>query len=541
MAAVLTTADAAPDALAIGELTYGELARRVRSTAAGLVAAGLEPGDRVLFSVRPEAAGVVLALGIVAAGGTVVFADPGTGPELFAARLALAGPRWAAAESLLYAASRYGRGVARRRGLLLPSYRELPVRHVYAGRWLPGVPKGALSARKLAAGGAGGAVRGGGEADPALGGAAGGAVSGGSVAPTGPGGAVGAGLGDQEALIVFTSGSTAAPKAVVHTRASLGSGLALLATRCRLGPGDTVHTDQLMLGLPALVAGAHWTMPPYGFAPAADPVRYAEGLAGATHAFCVPADLAVLLDAGVRAPGLRHLLIGGAPVLPPLLRRAREAFPGTELLAVYGMTEILPIAIATAEEKLAHTGPGDLIGEPLPRVRVAIAEDGELVVAGPNLCRGYLGQPRLEAHATGDLATLDDGRLVLLGRKKDMIIRGKTNVYPGLYEPTINTFPGVREAALVGVPDEIGDERIVLAVVASGAPAGGPSGGGRASSGGPTDGGDLVARLSAGLPRLIDASALPDEIVLVEAIPTVGRTRKPDREAMRRLVGGVRG
>ncbi|MEV6523415.1 class I adenylate-forming enzyme family protein [Longispora sp. NPDC051575] len=528
VAAVLTTADAAPDALAIGELTYGELARRVRSTAAGLVAAGLEPGDRVLFSVRPEAAGVVLALGIVAAGGTVVFADPGTGPELFAARLALAGPRWAAAESLLYAASRYGRGVARRRGLLLPSYRELPVRHVYAGRWLPGVPKGALSARRLAAGGAGGAVRGGGEADPALGGAAGGAVSGGSGAPTGPGGAVpagGSGLGDQEALIVFTSGSTAAPKAVVHTRASLGSGLALLATRCRLGPGDTVHTDQLMLGLPALVAGAHWTMPPYGFAPAADPVRYGAGLAGATHAFCVPADLAVLLDAGVRAPGLRHLLIGGAPVLPPLLRRAREAFPDTEILAVYGMTEILPIAIATAEEKLAHTGPGDLVGAPLPKVRVAVAEDGELVVAGPNLCRGYLGQPRLEAHATGDLATLDDGRLVLLGRKKDMIIRGKTNVYPGLYEPTINTFPGVREAALVGVPDEIGDERIVLAVVAAG-------------SDSPV-GGELVARLTASLPRLIDASALPDEIVLVDAIPTVGRTRKPDREALRRLVGGV--
>ncbi|GIG58760.1 fatty-acyl-CoA synthase [Longispora fulva] len=529
VAAVLSTADASPDALAIGEMTYGELARRVRCTAAGLLDAGLEPGDRVLFSVRPEAAGVVLALGIVAAGGTVVFADPGTGPELFAARLALAGPTWAAAESLLYATSRYGRGLARRRGLLLPSYRELPVRHVYAGRWLPGVPGGALSARRLASTPsitAGGAARGG----SGVAGHAGSGVAGRSGV---------AHLADQEALVVFTSGSTAAPKAVVHTRGSLGAGLQLLATRCRIGPGDTVHTDQLMLGLPALVAGAHWTMPPYGFAPGADPARYAAGLRGATHAFCVPADLAVLLDAGITAPGLRHLLVGGAPVLPPLLRRARAALGGTEILAVYGMTEILPIAIATAEEKLAHTGPGDLIGEPLPGVLVTIAPDGELSVSGPNLCRGYLGEAPLDSHATGDLAAIDDGRLVLLGRKKDMIIRRKTNVYPGLYEPAISTLPGVREAALVGVPDEIGDERIVLAVVPDLVREPGHDGRpGR--TGGPGDGHELVAELRARLPHVIDASALPDEIVPVAAIPTVGRTRKPDREALRRLVTGDR-
>ncbi|WP_412540815.1 class I adenylate-forming enzyme family protein [Longispora sp. K20-0274] len=582
VAAVLATADSSPR-LAIGDLSYAELARQVRATADGLVAAGLEPGDRVLFSVRPEAAGVVLALGIVAAGGTVVFADPGTGPELFAARLALAAPRWAAAESLLYAASRWGRGLARRRGLLLPVYRELPVRHVYAGRWLPGVPGGALSARRLAGSGAG-AGDGAGAPQVTAGGAARGwpGVGPGGGSDVGPGAGLG-GPADQEALVVFTSGSTAAPKAVVHTRASLGAGLQLLATRCRIGPGDTVHTDQLMLGLPALVAGAHWTMPPYGFAPGADPARYAAGLRGATHAFCVPADLAVLLDAGIRAPGLRHLLIGGAPVLPPLLRRAREAFPGTEILAVYGMTEILPIAIATAGEKLSHPGPGDLIGAPLPGVRATIAPDGELLVSGPNLCRGYLGEPPLAEHATGDLATLDDGRLVLLGRKKDMIIRRKTNVYPGLYEPTISALPGVREAALVGMPDEIGDERIVLAVVPDHSPGRGPRAGdpgrgphagdvggrragepgrgptavrpGQVPHGGfpgrdPQDGDpgrdpgvrdagggwDLVARLRARLPHVIDASALPDEIVLVDAIPTVGRTKKPDREALRRLV-----
>ena len=68
------------------EVTYGDLARRITATAAALAADGLAPGDRALFSVRPRPQGVVLALGAVRAGATVVFVDPGSTPELFAAR-----------------------------------------------------------------------------------------------------------------------------------------------------------------------------------------------------------------------------------------------------------------------------------------------------------------------------------------------------------------------------------------------------------------------------------------------------------------------
>jgi acyl-CoA synthetase (AMP-forming)/AMP-acid ligase II len=507
LTALLAACESGGDAPALtapgaGTLSYRRLGGRVAATAAGLRAAGLADGDRVLFSVRPGPAGVVLALGIVAAGGTVVFADPGAGPRLFAARLALAAPRWAAAESLLYAAALPGvRALARRRGLLLPDYAALPVRHLHAGRRLPGVPRGALSADRLAAAPAA-------ALDPA---------------PR-PG---------AEALVVFTAGTTAEPRAVVHTRGSLGAGLTVLAGACALGPGDTVHTDQLMLGLPALVAGAHWTMPPYGFRPAADPARYAAGLAGASHSFCVPADAAAVLDAveagRVAAPaGLRCLLLGGAPVLPPLLRRARRLLPGTRVLAVYGMTEILPVAVVDAADKLAHDGDGDLVGAPLPGVRARIADGGELVVAGPNLCRGYLGGPPLGEHRTGDLARLDAGRIVLVGRAKDMIIRGRTNIYPGLYEPTIAALPGVVQAALVGLPDEVGDERVVLAVVPAGA-AGPP----RRLPGHP-----VAASVAAALPAVMDAAALPDGVVAVAAIPVAGRTRKPDRAALRTLLAG---
>src|SRR4051812_13407514 len=112
----------------------------------------MRPGDRVLFSVRPGPDAVVLALGIVEAGGTVVFADPGAGEALFRAPPALAAPRWVAAESLLYlASSRPFRGLARRRGLELAPYGRLvpEARHLRAGRWLPGVPRGALPLSRL--------------------------------------------------------------------------------------------------------------------------------------------------------------------------------------------------------------------------------------------------------------------------------------------------------------------------------------------------------------------------------------------------------
>ena len=110
-------------------------------------------------------------------------------------------------------------------------------------------------------------------------------------------------------------------------------------------------------------------------------------------------------------------------------------------------------------------------------------------------------------------------RLVLLGRKKDMIIRGKTNIYPGLYEPVIAGIDGVAQAAMVGVPDGIGDEAVWLAVE-------------------PRQGQDpaaLLRTLHRELPLLIDESALPDRIEAMPRLPASGRHRKPDRVALRAL------
>jgi len=464
-------------------LTYGELRRRVLAVRDGFLSAGLAPGDGVLFSVRPSPQALVLALGVVAARGVVVFADPGAGPEMFEARLRLAAPRWSAAESLLYAASRIGpvRSFARRKGLLLPNLSELPLQHVYTGRWLPGVPRGAHALKDWLRAPAGQ----------------------GTVAETDP---------DAPAVVIFTSGTTSAPRAVVHTQASLAAGLELFRSRVPLGPGDVVHTDQLMLGLPTLIAGACWSMPRL-FCP---PEEFLEQLEErkATHTFCVPVHLAEILDAAEDGlpPGLRHVLLGAAPAPAGILRRAVAAAPDAEVLSVYAMTEIVPVAVASAQEKLAHEGGGDLLGEPLPGISVRVADDGELFLSGPNLCKGYLGDPDHTELATGDLARVDDGRLVLLGRKKDMLIRGKFNLYPGLYEPAITALEGVREAAIVGVPDpETGDEEVVLAVVGT----------------------IPEPALRRRLREILDAEALPDRIVYLPELPFSGRGRKLDRGVLR--------
>ena len=511
--AVLATADEHPDLIALtaggDDLTYRALGEAIRASAHGLLALGLKRGDRVLFSVRPGRDAVVLALAIIAAGGVVVFADPGAGAPLFEARSRLATPRFVAAESLLYAASTpLLRPVARRRGLELADYRRLVpgAQFLRSGRWLPGVPRGAVAIKDL----------------PAR----------------------GADRGDDlpearerdEALVIFTSGTTAVPKGVVHGRLSLGSGLSDFAAGVGLRPGQRVLTDQLMVGVPALIAGAHWTIPAAGLDPAARPAAYLDALPQAQVLFAVPAAMDALLRELAASsrdlPELETIILGGAPVLRPLLARIHERFPHAAIRGVYGMTEILPVAISDGVAKLhAPVTAGDHVGRIMPSVRARIV-DGELVLAGAGLARGYLAdlpEHPLAELRTGDLAEIVSGsdgeELVLHGRLKEMFIRGTQNVYPGLYEPVMAGIPGVADVAMVGLPDEIGDDAIAVVVVPKEDP---PA---ELSADHP-----LVERVRRALPGLIDAGSLPDVVLAAPSLPTSGRSSKLDRAVLTALV-----
>ena len=504
-------------AMSLGEVTlsFGQLRERVLAVAASLTAEGMRPGDRVLFSVRPGLDGFSLALGVIAAGGTIVFADPGAGESMFRARAALAAPKWVAAESLLYAASTpLLRPLARKRGLELPDYRTLipDARYIVAGPRLPGVPRGALRLRSLLA-------------DRAAGGSAEHSFE---VAPD----------DTAEALIIFTSGTTAAPKAVVHSRRSLGTGLDDFARRVGFIPGQSVLTDQLMIGIPALISGAHWMLPPVGLDPGASPAQYLPLVPRADLAFFVPAALdAVLTLLDAETSPLRTaphtILVGGAPVLRPLLERALARFPGVRIVAIYGMTEVLPIAMAEGADKLAFDGTGDYVGEIMTHIEARIV-DGQLEISGPGLALGYLSDlpdKPLTSVRTGDVARLEGSRLILAGRSKDMFIRGITNVYPGLYEPVIAGLPQVRDVAMVGVPNRMGDDRLVLVVVPD-APAGAAVAGEIASGSRLAYEHSAIAQVSRALPGLIDAAVLPDLILAAHTLPKSGRSNKLNRAAL---------
>jgi acyl-CoA synthetase (AMP-forming)/AMP-acid ligase II len=173
-------------------------------------------------------------------------------------------------------------------------------------------------------------------------------------------------------------------------------------------------------------------------------------------------------------------------------------------------------------EKLAWQGEGDLVGAPLQGSQVHIGEGDELYVAGERLCGRYLGGEPLTEVATGDLARLDDeGRIVLLGRAKDMIIRGHYNIYPALYEGKIAEIPGVARCALIGVWDErLGDERVILALEPT------------ADEASPMQLKQRVEQVMR-VDAVVDTLALPDEIVIMP-LPESGRTHKIDRNALRR-------
>ncbi|MGP3689098.1 AMP-binding protein [Streptomyces sp. IBSNAI002] len=447
--------------------TRGELAELSDAFAAALHARGLRAGDTVGVAVRPgpRALAVLLALWRLGLRGAVL--DPGAGPDVLRARLSLARPALVLADAAAQAVAGWARPLARRAGLALPDLAELgPVATV--GPRLPGcAPALDLTASRAEV--------------PVY------------------------GDHDGDAVIVFTSGTTSRPRAVVHTRSSLAAGMATVASLFDGAPDQPVLGGTFFVLVPSLTCGA----------PVALPARDPKVLARQLHrlrprdTYLTPPGLRDALDAGARFHG--RVWTGSAPADAALLERVRAA-GAARAWGVYALTELFPAAAVEAREKSAFEGPGDLLGAPLPGVLARTGTDGQLLLTGAAARNRYLGEEPDAWVRTGDRARLDGaGRIVLEGRCKDMVLRRAENIYPGLYEPALHV-PGVELAVLVGVPAGDGDERLV-AVVQPGRGA---------------DEHGLRSALSGPLHRM--GTARPDALLFAR-IPLSGRSRKPDRAA----------
>lgn len=450
--------------------TYGDLADLADRYAAALHAHGVGPAGTVGVAVRPGPRALAVMLAVHRLGARAAVLDPGAGPDVLRARLALARPGLVLADAAAQAVAGWARPLARRAHLALPDLAELgPV--VTVGPRLPGCA-------------------------PALDGGTRGVV------PPRPVDA------DADAVIVFTSGTTSRPRAVVHTRSSLAAGMTAVTDLVRPEPGRPVLGGTFFVLVPSLASGAPVALP------ARSPRVLARQLRELTpHAtYLTPPQLRSALAQGTRFTG--RVWTGSAPASTGLLTRVKEA-GAEEAWGVYALTELFPAAAVEQADKAAYTGAGDLVGVPLPGVAAKVDASGELLLSGPAARHRCLGEEPDPWVATGDRARLEEGRIVLEGRAKDMVLRRAENIYPGLYEPALHV-PGVELALLVGVPAGDGDERLVAVV----------------QPGRGTDRAALRAALDGPLQRM--GSARPDAVLFTE-IPLSGRSRKPDRAATARL------
>ena len=172
---------------------------------------------------------------------------------------------------------------------------------------------------------------------------------------------------------------------------------------------------------------------------------------------------------------VRSVSYGGAPIAPDLVARLAKAFPQARLGNGFGLTETASVSTFLPHEFVAHA---DSVGFPAPVCDVrldAVAPDGtgELLIRGPNIVSGYWNKPEATADTfvdgwlhSGDAARIDDEGLVyLVDRIKDMINRGGENVYCVEVENALAGAPGVYEAAVLGVPDEMMGEKVGAVIV----------------------------------------------------------------------------
>jgi len=331
--------------------------------------------------------------------------------------------------------------------------------------------------------------------------------------------APGAGVADDTAVIIATSGSTGEPKGVELSAAALcHSARASLARLGAWGAAPAAdgrdaggwlcclpvtHVAGLQVLVRSLLSSSERTV-----APTLTATALSES--GCSYVSVVPTQLVRLLDEPGGAAALAEfaaVLVGGAAAPAGLLGRARAA--GVRAVTTYGMSETCGGCVYD--------------GVPLDGVTVRAGGDGLLRISGPVLMNRYRGGPDLgDEFVTSDFGYVRDGRVVVRGRADDVINTGGHKVVPGEVAAVLESCPGVLEVVVVGRADPEWGQRVTAVVV-------------------PADPDDppslelLRIHVSKRLPRY----ACPSEVVLTRAIPVLA-SGKPDLASLK-TAGTLRG
>lgn len=302
------------------------------------------------------------------------------------------------------------------------------------------------------------------------------------IAHTGPVPAISIRPDDDLSAILYTSGTTGKPKGAMLTHRNLASNVASIREALKLEPGK----DVMLCALPMFHAFAATVCMIFPLTngcalvalPKFDPQLVADAVAAhkVTVMPLVPSMFNVLLrlpETEVPKFASLHYAVSGGAAMPVELMRQFETKFGKLIYEGDGPTECSPV---TCVNPIGGVRKPASVGLPVPRVQMKIVDDhgnevphgtvGEIVVRGPNVMKGYWNHPEETAAAffgewfrTGDLGTEDDdGYFYIVDRKKDMIIVNGMNVYPRVVEEVLYQHPAVREAAVIGEPDELHGE-----------------------------------------------------------------------------------
>ena len=289
------------------------------------------------------------------------------------------------------------------------------------------------------------------------------------------------------AVIIYTSGTTGRSKGAMLTHGNILSNVESCRQVLLAVDSDRFivllplfHSFMLTVGflLPLLVGGSIVLV--RSLHPAKN-IFQEIMLRGGTILPAIPQFFRTMATAGV-PPGfpVRLCVSGAAPLPGEILREFVAKVPGVPLLEGYGLSEASPVV--TLNPVIGVQKPGS-IGVPIPNVEVSVQDDhgnalapgatGEICVRGPNVMQGYWNQPEETARTivngwlrTGDVGHRDvDGYFYITDRKKDMLLVNGINVYPREIEEVIYQYPGVKEAAVVGIHDPRKGEMPVAFVV----------------------------------------------------------------------------